>query len=270
MPALTLRAAASLALALLATAAGAQDRPLEGQQAERFLREAAVVAREPLGTGVTRSERLTLSDGTHTARACFKTIHERVMGLSRMQWGGTEFDFRDSWKHEVAAYELDKLLGLGLVPPTVERTVEGRRGALQLWVEGAMTEVERRRLELRPTDGPGWNAQRAGECLLRELARDTDENQNNVLIAPGFRVWAIDFSRAFRIQPELLSPGRLIRFPADALERLEALDRAALDARLSPWLDRMQLEALLARRDAIVALASQRVGERGVAATILP
>ena len=32
--------------------------------------------------------------------------------------------------------ELDKYLGLGMVPPTVERSIKGRRGGVQLWVEG--------------------------------------------------------------------------------------------------------------------------------------
>ena len=35
---------------------------------------------------------------------------------------GLELEFQDSWKTEIAAYELDKLLGLGMVPATVERS----------------------------------------------------------------------------------------------------------------------------------------------------
>ena len=67
------------------SAAAPQAAPalLEGAEAEAFLRAAPIVGRKPIGKGITRSEKLTLSDGMRTARAAFKTIHERVMGLSR-------------------------------------------------------------------------------------------------------------------------------------------------------------------------------------------
>jgi hypothetical protein len=207
--------------------------PLEGAEAEAFLHTAVVVARKPIGSGVTHSDKLTLTDGRRSARAAWKTIDEHVLGLSHMDNGNVEFDYRDSWKHDVAAYELDKLLGLGLVPPTVERRIQGRRGALKLWVEGAMTE-------------------------LRELSYDTDNNVQNTLYGPGFRVYAIDFSRAFRISTQLLSPERLHRLPSpEIIEKLRALDRATVEAHLSPWLQGRQITGLLARRDAIVALVDR-------------
>ena len=232
--------------------------PLIGEEAEAFLRTAHVVARTPIGKGITRPTRLTLTDGSKTHRAVWKTINERRMGLQRLDRGGLEFDFRDSWKHDVAAYELDKLLGLGLVPPTVERRIDGRRGAVQLWIEGAITELDRRRGHLQPPDPQAWSQRRAAVALLRELAYDTDYNVQNTLYGPGFRVYAIDFSRAFRISPRLLSAERLSRLSPETVERLRRLDRATLEARLSPWLDGLQLAALLARRDAIVALADAR------------
>ena len=36
----------------------------------------------------------------------------------------------DHYLHEVAAYELDKILQLDMVPPSVERVIEGHQGAL--------------------------------------------------------------------------------------------------------------------------------------------
>ena len=43
--------------------------------------------------------------------------------------------FRESYKSEIAAYELDKLLKMDMVPPTVERQIDGSNGAAQQWVE---------------------------------------------------------------------------------------------------------------------------------------
>ena len=36
-------------------------------------------------------------------------------------------------KSEIAAHELDKLLGLNMVPPTVERRYKGDMGAAVMW-----------------------------------------------------------------------------------------------------------------------------------------
>jgi len=207
--------------------------PLVGAEAEEFLKTAKVVDRKPLGTGVTRPDRLTLTDGRRTCRGLWKTIHERKLGLQRLEAGGIEFDFRDSWKSEVAAYELDKLLGLGLVPPTVERRVEGRTGSLQLWVEGAMTDADRREKGLEAPDAEAWNAQMYRIRLLHQLTYNTDfRNARNVLLDPSFRLYAVDSSRAFRIQTKLLNPDDLVRFSRAAIDKLRALDRPTLVARL--------------------------------------
>jgi hypothetical protein len=271
LAALGLGAEAPMAQAPPVSARTGVSLPLEGAEAEAFLREAPVVARKPLGTGITRSERLTLGDGKRTCRAVWKTIHERRMGMSRMETGGYEFDFRDSWKGEVASYELDKLLGLGLVPPTVERRIGGRTGSLQMWVEGVRTEADRRARGDEAPDAEAWNAQMHKIRLLHQLTYDTDhQNIRNVLVGPDFRLYAIDFSRAFRIQTELLEPGDLVRFSRRVLERLAALDRPTLEARLGRWLEKLQIDGLLARRDLILALVKERIAEKGEAAVLYP
>ncbi|HUL77425.1 MAG TPA: hypothetical protein VL691_09200 [Vicinamibacteria bacterium] len=163
--------------------------PLVGAEAEEFLKTARVVDRTPIGKGVTRPDRLTLTDGSQTHRGIWKTINEHKMGLQHLEGGGTEFDFHDSWKSEVAAYELDKLLGLGLVPPTVERRVDGRVGSLQMWVEGVMTEDDRQKKGLESADAEGWNAQMYRIRLFHQLTYDTDyRNVRNILVDPAFRL----------------------------------------------------------------------------------
>ncbi len=252
-----------------ALGAGAQ-LPLEGAEAESFLRSATVVGRKAIGSGVTRSETLTLRDGTRTARAAWKTIDQHTFGLQQMAGGAAEFDFRDSWRHDVAAYELDKLLGIGLVPPTVERHLDGKTGALQLWIEHVTDEYDRRRRKLQPADPASWNARLADERLLRELVYDTDHNAHNTLYDPAFRVYAIDFSRAFRIRSQLQAPERLVRFSRAVVERLRSLDRSTLEERLGHWLDHVQIAGLLSRRDRILELVEKRIGTQGEAQTLTP
>ena len=264
-----------LALTLLLAAPGAAEEPvglpLRGPEAEAFLKTASVVLKEPLGVGITHSDRVTLESGAQKARAIWKTINERKQGLQKLENGGSEFDFRDSYKSEVAAYELDKLLGLDLVPATVERRIDGRVGSLQLWVEKAMTQLERKQKGLEPPDLDRWNQQMHKVRLLHQLTYNTDhQNIRNVLLDPSFRVYAIDSSRAFRIQVELLQPGDLVRFSRSVLARMEALDQATLKQHLGPWLGGMQIDGLIARRNKILAIVKQRVSEKGEAEVFFP
>jgi hypothetical protein len=245
---------------------------LDGPELEEFLRTARVVDREDIPEGITRPQRLTLTDGEHTLRATWKTIDEHVPGLWRGESGDIQFDFRDSWKHEVAAYELDKLLGLGMWPPTVARRIEGRRGSLQIWVEGVMTEKERVARHLSP-EGPLQVIRLHNQIhcarLFRQLIYDTDfRNLENTLVDPEYRVYVIDASRAFRIQHDLLAPDDLICFSRTALDRLRGLDEAVIEEKMGDLLDGMQIEGLLARRDKILALVEERLDEEGPGKTL--
>jgi hypothetical protein len=247
----------------------ASGLPLTGEAAETFLKTAEVVRKKGLGQGITHSDQYTLSDGTRTLKAVWKTIDEFKRGVTSFQGGGVYVDFADSWKHEVAAYELDKLLGTGLIPPTVERAFSGTAGSLQMWVEGAMTEADRKQKKIAPPDVDAWNRQMYKVRLLHQLTFNTDSrNIKNELIDPSFRVYAIDFSRAFLTYPDLPSGKELVRFSRSALEALRALDRPTLDAKLGRWLNGIQIGSLLKRRDRILELAARSVQERGEAAVL--
>ncbi len=265
--------AAALLLWPLSSPAGFAEEPfglpLKGDAAEEFLHAAGLVRKKALGVGITHSEQYTLSDGSRTHKAVWKTIDEFKRGITTFDDGRVVMDFADSYKHEIAAYELDKLIGLDLVPPTVERSFGRTTGSLQLWVEGSMTEADRKQKKLAPPDTQAWNEQMYKVRLLHQLTYDTDSrNIRNVLIDPAFRVYAIDFSRSFTGYADLPSEKELLRFPRSALEALKILELPTLDARLGRWLGRPQIEALLKRRDKILALAARRVAESGEAAVL--
>ncbi len=220
---------------------------------------------------MTQPQRLTLTDGDRTLQALWKTIDEYAPVKDFHDGRPVEIGFRDSWKHEIAAYELDKLLGFDLVPPTVARKIGGVEGAIQLWVEDSMTDTERRRRGVAATDIAAWNRQIYVVRLLRQLTHDTDfNNTGNLLIGEGFRIWAIDSSRAFKTRKKLLAGDDLDRFPVDLLERLRRLEAADLTAALKGWLTKGQCAALMARRDLIVERADRLVAERGREAVLLP
>jgi hypothetical protein len=245
--------------------------PLKDEEAEAFLKNAKIVAREPIGVGITHPDKLTLEDGGRTAHALWKTINEHKAGMQKLASGASEFDFRDSYKAEIAAYHLDRLLGLDLVPPTVERRIGGRVGSVQLWVEDAMTQLDRKQKGLEPPDQERWNQQMHNVRLFHQLTYNTDyQNIRNVLMDASFRIYLVDSSRAFHIQTDLMTPDDLVRFSRSTLQRLKALDEKTLQERLSPWVGNMQISSLLKRRDKILALVEQRVAEKGEAEVYFP
>jgi len=261
----------ALAATLTTVVAGASEPPPADREVEEFLRTARVVKTREIGEGVTLPQRLTLSDGERTIQASWKTIDEYAPVKNFHDGRPVELGFRDSWKHEIAAYELDKLLGFGLVPPTVARKIRGIEGAIQLWVEGAITETERRRQGIQTTDPDAWNRQVYTVRLFRQLTHDTDfNNTGNLLVGEGFRLWAIDYSRAFKTRKKLLATQDLQRFPVEHLARLRRLEAAELEAATGDWLSKGQRAALLARRDLVIRYADKLLAERGAKNVLLP
>jgi hypothetical protein len=263
-------------LLLCCSAAQAPETPahglaLQGEEAEVFLASARVVEMRPIGVGITQPQRVTLSDGTRTLRAVWKTIDEFRPTFTRDKTGGFRLGQTDSYKYEIAAYELDKLLGLHLVPPTVERDIDGKTGSLQLWVEGSFTEADRQEQKLMPKNPGRWGARMSELHFLNQLIYNTDsKNIRNILFDQDFEVYAIDHSRSFRPYRVLPAAEQLMRFRGPVLERLRGLDRRTVEEKLGPWLRKAELEALLVRRDVVVARADARIAESGEEVVLIP
>jgi len=266
----------AVAVALLVSAAfvSAQEPtglPLKGAAAEEFLRNAKVVKRKPLGKGITASDQLTLSDGTSTHKAVWKTIDELRRGVTTFPGVGAIIDYEDSYRFEIAAYELDKLVGFDLVPPTVERTIGRKKGALQMWVEGAMTEGDRKQKRISPPDIDAWNTQIHRLRLMHQLTFNWDaQNIQNTLLDGSFKVYGIDFSRSFSAYSEVRREQLLERFSRRDLEAIKTLDEPKLKAAIGRWVSMPQVRAVLKLRDQIVEIAAKRVVEKGEAAVLLP
>jgi len=245
--------------------------PLLGAEAEHFLRTAEVVGAKDIPRGVTHPRKVELTDGRRTLSASWKTVDILKPGVTRFADGAFEVNFSDSYEYEVAAYELDELLGLGLVPPTVERHILGETGALQLWVENAMTDFERRAKNVPIPNPLKWNRQVYNLQLFRQLTYDVDyKNTRNTLIDPDWKIWAIDSSRAFRLEAKLFEKHSIDHFSRRVLARLETLDFETLKKRLGRWISDERLRALLARRDLLLERAERLVMERGEGAVLVP
>jgi hypothetical protein len=244
---------------------------IQAPEVERFLADAPILRLGKTLGGVTQSRQAILELNGVTRFAVWKTIDEKKAGLTEFTGGrGGEISFQDSWRTEIPAYELDKLLGLGMVPVTVARIYNGTRGSLQAWVDLGMPEAERLAKKIPAPDPEAWNRQMFNVRLFDQLIYNTDRHANNIWITKNWTIILIDHSRSFRPFAQLRAETDLRRFSRALLAALEKLDRPTLDAKMSNYIDRYQIDALLARRDLILARARRLVKEQGEAAVLFP
>jgi hypothetical protein len=266
-----------LMVAAAAVAAETPDRspvvglPLTGDDAIEFLRNADMVGE--LETfdklAITGPRRATFSDGRRTLRAVFKDENTYYRGTFEFGDGRKVVRVKDSYKHEIAAFELDRLLGLGIVAPCVERKFGKRKGSLCLWVEGSMTEADRKKQGLEPPDPTRWSRQLRTLRLFQQLISDQDfSNIRNIVVDTEFRVYKIDSSMAFYSDRTLIERLHPRAYSRRFINALEALERERLDEAMRPWLDKTEIKALWLRRDRILDRVDRLVADKGEAAVL--
>ena len=228
---------------------------LSDQEIETLLLEGRVVDRENLDVGITLPERLWLEHEGRRVSAAFKQFDYESKGLTRFQTGPPELNFKDSYRYERAAYLLDRLLGLGMVPVTVLRRVQGKEGALVAWVDDAITEQERLRLKLAPEDVQLLIRQRAAMRLFDALVYNIDNNLGNQLwTRPDWRLHLIDHSRSFRQQNKLPESfvDRPVSLGPKLYDVLRSLDRSDFETALGEVLSPGEVKTLVARHGRIL------------------
>lgn len=251
---------------LLATAA--DDTTLTREQIKQFLRTAKIVGAKESTKGITHPTRLTLSDGNLTHDASYQSI-DAHKATTQMASGRTEMNFVDSYKYNIAAYTLAEMLGVeDMLPVYVERTYKGDPGSLSWWLPVKMDEEERVKQKVIPPDADAWNNQMYRIRVFDELVYDTDPNLTNVLIGEDWKIWRIDFTRAFRLLKDLKDPNDLVRCDRQLLERLKTLDGDQLVEKTKHYLTKDEVKAVMARRDKIVARFQQMISEKGEAAVL--
>jgi hypothetical protein len=235
--------------------AGAAEPPMSDEEIERFLLKGKVVDSEEVGTGITKPRKVTLELDGRTMHALFKDFDVEKPGLTRFPGGKSEMNFSDKYIYEVAAYVLDRRLGMNMVPVAVKRQWGGKTGAMIAWVEDGIKENERLEQGIGPDDPVVADYQIAIMRLFDALIYNVDRNQTNMLYTgDDWRLHLIDHSRSFRRNKDLLtaftaSPASL---PPALLEELESLEEKELKTLLKNLVSGPQVKALMQRRDLIL------------------
>ena len=238
---------------------------LTPSEMEAFLLQAKIVDIREAGGGVTGSQRATLTDGVFTHDAHIQSVDIAKSVFKAGQY--TELNFKDTYRFNIAGYRLARLLGINVVPMSVERTVNGNIAAVTWWVDDVQMD-EKERLK-RKTMGPKpirTSNQLQLMHIWDELIQNRDRNQGNIVWTHDWTMWLIDHTRAFRLGDELQKPEELRRIDRGLLARLKALTEDSVAKAVADSLHESEQEAVLQRRDRIVKLFEERAAKIGDAA----
>ncbi|RPI97945.1 MAG: hypothetical protein EHM31_12665, partial [Candidatus Aminicenantes bacterium] len=161
-------------------------KPLMSREMEAFLRTAAVTGHEPGPGGRTDAWRITLEARGVVLPALFKYIDRRRPD-----------PLADSYRYDLAAYALNKYLGLSYAPPIIERTVENVPGALQAFISGARPLADFREKRAAPPDPEAFEKAMADLVVFQALVYDDCRNEKDTLVGEDGRIYRVDFSEAF-------------------------------------------------------------------------
>lgn len=220
---------------------GTTPPPLTEDEALELLTEAEITASKliPWGSNYSFAVALETEDGREQL-----AVYKPRAGEAPL------YDFPEGtlFLREVASYQLSKLLGWDIVPPTVIREGPHGVGSVQLYVEPMpeSTDWEPRRF---------W-----GNCspeierlvLFDHIANNADRKLSHCLRDVQGKVWGIDHGLTFNEVPKLRTAlwqfvgAEIDRELCADLNRL-MLDEAETRQLLEPYLSKVELDALMRR-----------------------
>ena len=166
-----------------------------------------------------------------------------------------ELPKEDHFMPELAAYKLDRMLGLGMVPVTVRRQIDGQQGTLQFVPADTMTERE------RVADGVG----RVTPCPLGKQVRamyvfdaligNPARTPSTMLFSPDdWLLMLVDHENSFGAETDRPAYLKEIELAIGEQWRMALLeiDDETLRTNLGDVLDKRRLAALSKRRDAMI------------------
>ncbi len=226
-----------------------------------FMKTAEVVESKNTATGVNETRKLTLEKNGLRVHAVFRLVDlEKPVGGAGAV---TDPTFRDSYIMEPPAYLLSKYLGIPYVPPAVLRTLQGKNGSLQLWIENAMDEEKRKKTGAAPPDPSRWNHYIHTMHVWDNLVCNTDRNLGNILIDPQWNVWYIDHTRAFWRHHDMIHPEQIQKVERHLWEKIQAMNEAEVRPMLSPYLRKEEIDALFKRKQTFINYVQKLIRQKG-------
>jgi hypothetical protein len=218
---------------------------LPDEQMERFLQRAKVVDRLLVEREGRKGEVLSLKNRKLELRSVFLTVDEAP--------GSDPKAPVRRWTHEVASYRLDRLMGLGLVPVTVERKLGDEIGSLQIWMQAAIDSSQIEELGAEELLEGLENELMQARIFMSLIGGGRDRADFGKMLLPEERRLALaDNTKTFPLKTELEELPEECRVGAEFRLGMNRLSASSLKKEVGDHLSGAQIKALLARRDAIL------------------
>jgi len=251
-----------LAAAPVAAQAPAGSAALTVEEQEAFLRTADIQDVERINIGTTGAQVAVLTDGTFSHQAQIQTFDESRPSIEL--GGRLVLNFVDSYRYNIAAYEVAKLLGIDNVPVSVYRRVNRDDASLMWWVDGVRMDEEDRQKAGAGGEAATYLAQQLQRMYVFDnLIYNWDRNKQNMLWTGDWKLWMIDHTRSFRLDESLRTPQELNRIERSLFESVRGLTAEAVAAAVGDALTEREIDALMARRDLLVAHYDARIAQIG-------
>jgi hypothetical protein len=257
----------SLVFHSLAIAQFPPEQLAEREKWEEFLMTAKVIDQKQMKGrhAVTSPWVLELEKDGITHRALWKDCRGIMSG------------FKENWKWEIAAYRLDKYLGLNMVPPTVEKRFKRRRGSCQLWMYDCFNLDYKvtNKLAVPQNKVIRWNRAFYLQRAFDNLIANEDRTQRNYQVDKDWCMYLIDHSRTFRTSKKFVKklifdenfkqgPAFVMKeLPRAFVEKLKSLDTELIKEIVGDYLTKKEIKCILIRRDMILAWLDNRIKELG-------
>lgn len=222
----------------------------EGRNAEfeAFIRDAPIERIEEVPIGVTHPKRAYFKPGGLVASVAWKILPP-----------GRPSGYWESYKSEIAAYELDKLLDMGMVPVSVEKKWNHETAAAILWLSPIHSWKE---MEPKPKPAK-WVRQVSRMKMFDNFICNKDRNAGNLLVDDDWNLYLIDHSRAFITDKDMAV--KMQSVDQEFWQRIQALDEEKLTGALGKWVDKAGIRAMLARRERMKTEIDKLVAANGEA-----
>ena len=226
----------------------------EGRNAEfeAFIRDTPIDRFEEVPIGVTKPKRAYFKPDGLVQSVAWKILPP-----------GRPAGYWESYKSEIAAYELDKLLDMGMVPVAVEKKWKGDTAAAILWLKPIHSWKE-----MEPKSKPAkWVRQVSRMKMFDNFICNKDRNAGNLLVDDDWNLYLIDHSRAFLTDKDMAV--KMQSVDREFWERIQALDEAKLTAALANWVDKGSIRAMLTRRERMKVEIDKLIAANGEANVFL-
>jgi len=236
---------------------------------ERFLKTGTIASVENIDHGVTKPVKAKLIVGNVEHAAQIQVVDKELPDFFPKQ--GQPIPMRDSWRFNVAAYRVDRLLDLRMVVVAVSRPYKGKPAAFSWWMDDVMfEEVERIKKDIEPPDSENFKRQRALVQVFDELIINIDRNLANLLITKSWKIALIDHTRTFTPYHGIRNQDNLTRCSRALLAKMKALSATAVAGAAGTHLTSAEVQALIARRDRIVEFFEQAAKAKGEENVLFP